>query len=71
VATYIYFAYPSGSRLISIKDPNNFEILGSFQLTSSAQVTSSGLFSNWKNNYTIYRLSLAANPGGNFSFNFT
>lgn len=71
VATFIYFAYPSGSRLVSIRDPNNFEILGSFQLTSSAQVTSSGLFSDWKNNYTIYRLALAANPGGNFSFNFS
>ena len=71
VATYIYFAYPSGSRLISIKDPNNFEVLGSFQFTGSAQVTSSGLFLDWKNNYTIYRLALPADPGGNFSFYFS
>ena len=70
-ATYIYLAYPSTyPNLISIKDQNNFELLTSFQLTSSAQIVSYGLYNEWTDNYKIYRLSLLADPAGNFTFSF-
>jgi hypothetical protein len=67
--TYIYFAYPSTySSLSSIKDPNNFEVLGSFSFSSSVAVTSSGLTNNWMENYKVYRLTLLADPNGTFTF---
>jgi hypothetical protein len=70
--TYIYFAYPNSyPNLVTIKDPNNFEILASFQETLAVEVTSSVLVPGWKNRYKVYRLILPASPNGNFTFNFS
>jgi len=74
VSTYIYFCFPKsyGSytyhELSSIKDPNNFEILSSFEYSSSVEVTSSGLAADWNTLYNVYRLTLQANPNGAFIF---
>jgi len=67
--TYIYFAYPSSySALTSILDPNNFEMISSFEYSASVPVTSSGLTNTWMNTYKVYRLKLLANPQGYFQF---
>lgn len=69
ISTYIYFAYPATyTDLTSIKDPNNFEILSSFERSGSVQVTSSGLTHNWMAIYKVYRLKLQANPNGTYIF---
>lgn len=67
--TYIYFCYPSTySSLTSILDPNSFELLPSFEHSSSVPVTSSGLPNNWQRLYHVYRLKLLASPCGSFQF---
>lgn len=67
--TYIYFCYPSSySPLTSILDPNNFELISSFDHSASVSITSSGLSTNWMNTYRVYRLTLLANPNGYFQF---
>jgi hypothetical protein len=67
--TYIYFTYPSSyASLISILDPNNFELLPSFEYSASVPVTSSGLTYNWMRTYKVYRLKLLASPQGLFQF---
>lgn len=69
ISTYIYFCFPSSyGDLSSIKDPNNFEILNSFEYSGSVPVTSSGLTNNWMETYKVYRLLLQANPNGTFTF---
>lgn len=69
VGTYIYFAYPASyAALTSILDPNSFEMLPSFEYSSSVPVTSSGLTYNWSNLYKVYRLRLLASPQGLFQF---
>lgn len=68
-STYIYFCYPSTyADLTSIKDPNNFEVLSSFEYSASVPVTSSGLTTNWMNNYKVYRLILQGDPNGTYTF---
>lgn len=68
-STYIYFAFPATyGNLTSIKDPNNFEVLSSFQFSASVPVTSSGLTNNWSALYKVYRLTLQANPNGTYTF---
>jgi hypothetical protein len=68
-STYIYFAFPSSyTSLTSIKDPNLFETLSSFDFSSSVSVTSVGLLNNWTNTYKVYRLTALADPNGNFTF---
>lgn len=69
VSTYIYFCYPNSyPALTSIKDPSNFEVIDSFEHSSSVSVTSTGLTNNWTTNYRVYRLILQANPNGTFVF---
>ena len=52
---YIYFCYPDDySDLTSIKDPNNFEAIGSFTQTI-VSVTSVGLNTNYIKDYKVYR----------------
>jgi hypothetical protein len=57
---FIYFAFPaswSDNALSSIKDPNNFELLGSFTV-ADINVSSSGLTNDWTNvPYKIYKLN--------------
>jgi hypothetical protein len=66
---YIYFCYPSSyPALSSILDPNLFEIINSFEYSSSVSVTSSGLANDWTTTYKVYRTSLVADPNGNFQF---
>ena len=69
VSTYIYFCYPeSYPDLTLIKDPNNFEVLPSFEFSASVPVTSSGYPTEWMSTYKVYRLILHANPNGTFNF---
>lgn len=69
-ATFIYFAYPASyGNLLSIIDPNLFNITSDFTATSMS-VTSSGLTNNWQNTYKVYKLNNLADPNGDFQFNF-
>jgi hypothetical protein len=68
-AVYMYFAYPASySDLVSILDPNSFQVIGSFQYSGSVPVTSSGLSTDWMQTYKVYRTTLVASPSGNFIF---
>lgn len=66
---YIYFAYPASyGDLTSIKDPNNFEVLGSF---TKSVVTVSGLAGGLSTSYNIYVTNtLTSVPNQNFNFIF-
>ena len=68
---YIYFCYPASySNLTSIKDPNNFEVLGSFTQTT-VNVTSTGLGTNYTESYKVYRTNaLTTVNNGLFQFKF-
>ena len=69
-AVYIYYCFPDGqgySDVSAIYDPNNFEVKSLFTKTIES-VTSTGLTSNWTQNYVVYRLTLLSNPNGNYRF---
>lgn len=69
---YIYFAYPATNPdLVHVLDPNLFDMISSFELTSSVPVTSSGLTTNWNATYKVYQLHLQADPFGNYQFKFS
>lgn len=67
---YLYYCFPSSyaTTLTSVLDPNSFEIISSFQLSSSVPITSSGLTYNWQTTYTVYRWKLPANATGIYKF---
>lgn len=66
---YIYFCYPSSyPDLVSILDPNSFEVISSFEFSSSIAVQSSGLTYDWERQYKVYRLKYLADPNGDFQF---
>jgi len=66
---YMYFCYPSSyPDLSSIIDPNNFQVISTFQYSASVSVTSSGLTNNWMRTYKVYRTVLPVSPNGNFTF---
>ena len=68
---YIYYAVPASyNALTSILDPNSFELIDSFDYSSSVSVTSTGLSSDWTTNYKVYRLTNLANPNGTFTFKY-
>lgn len=64
---FIYFAFPANwndTALSSIKDPNNFELLGSFTV-ADIDVSSSGLTNDWTNvPYKIYKLDNTTTTNG-------
>ena len=67
-AVYIYFAYPASyPDLVSILDPNLFQVISSFN-KSTVSVTSTGLSNNWTANYKVYQTQLVSSPSGNFQF---
>jgi hypothetical protein len=67
-AVYIYFAYPASyPDLVSILDPNLFQVISSFN-KSTVAVTSTGLSNNWTVNYKVYQTQLVSSPAGNFQF---
>lgn len=69
-AVYIYYCFPDGqgySDVSAIYDPNNFEVKSLFTKTIES-VTSTGLTTDWTQNYVVYRLTLLSNPNGNYRF---
>ena len=73
INTYLYFAYPSSyGSLTEVLDPNLFQVLTSFYISSSITVISSGLTFNWSHPYEVYRWkTLADFTGGNYQFSYT
>lgn len=68
---YIYYAIPTAyNALTSILDPNSFEVINSFDYSSSVSVTSDGLTHDWTHNYKVYRLTNLASPNGTFTFKY-
>lgn len=68
--TLIQFGYPDDyPDLTSIKDPNGFEVIGSFTKVTKS-VTSTGLANNYTKNFKVYILNAPASPAGNFTFTF-
>jgi hypothetical protein len=68
---YVYFAYPIAyGALSSIKDQNNFELISSFEVSSSVSVTSAGLASDWTTNFYVYRTKVLSNGSNPFTFYF-
>jgi len=67
-ATYIYYAYPvSYGPLSSIKDPSGYEIKSAFSIATKS-VVSSGLNTDWMQNYAVYQTLLWSSPSGNYTF---
>ena len=67
---YIYFAYPSSfGDLSSILDGNSFGVLSSFEKITN-DVTSTGLDSNYTEEYNIYKSSITSVSGQTFKFSF-
>jgi hypothetical protein len=68
---YFYICYPASyGSLVSIKDPNGFEALGAFTVTTE-NVTSSGLTNNWTLSYKVYRTTIKTSVvNGNYQIFF-
>jgi len=69
-AKYMYFAFPSSyGDIKTIKDPNNLENVGSFDVFTM-NVKSTGLANNWEEEYTVLRSGITEVDNGIFKFNY-
>lgn len=67
---YSYFAYDSTySDLVSILDPNGFNIINGFTKTL-VNVTSTGLDTNWTKEYKVYKFNTLSDFNGQYKFLF-
>lgn len=68
---YIYFVVPTTwDALSKVVDPNGFDVTSAFE-SSTRSVTSSGLFTNYTEDFTVYRTStLTEVNSGTFQFQF-
>lgn len=67
---YLWFAYPASYGILdTILDKNGFNVTSGWTLTV-ANVTSTGLDSNWTISYNIYRITGATDVSGNITFKF-
>lgn len=67
---YIYFITPSSwGDVATIYDPNSFDVTTSFT-QSTVSVTSTGLSTNYTQDFKMYRSNTITTANGNFTFQF-